>query len=135
MGGGITPIGVVRRRGDEAAGSHRAEQATPRRGADAGADEPSRRVGRAAAGGGGGGGRDASSRRGRWRCGRAVPAARLGRFDHVSRTAPGFFFSWSRTIRIARSGSRRKEGSDAGGFFFLFGDGEKGRGKLQFIYV
>lgn len=39
MGGGITPIGVVRRRGDEAAGSHRAEQATPRRGAD----EPSRR--------------------------------------------------------------------------------------------
>lgn len=23
---------------------------------------------------------------------RAVPAARLGRFDHVSRTAPGFFF-------------------------------------------
>lgn len=43
MGGGITPIGVVRRRGDEAAGSHRAEQATPRRGADAGADEPSRR--------------------------------------------------------------------------------------------
>lgn len=51
---------------------------------------------------------------------RAGGAARSVRPREPHRTWV-FFFSWSRTIRIARSGSRRKEGSDAGGFFFFWG--------------
>lgn len=64
-----------------------------------------------------------------------MPAARLGRFDHVSRTAPGFFFFLGAVRSGLHGPDRGEKRAPMLEDFSFFGDGEKGRGKLQFIYV